>query len=244
MVRPLLTSLLVLSSSPLPQLQTSLTAQSAPLHDRQVLCMCGRRMGLVQKMAVLSPRELRPEVLEASNFRSVCPGERIEDKVLCPKPRRVTALSFSSGEPVKPFWLRRSVPPSSLDCETNLELMEILRSKNSSLNPPNFGSSPPFFSGSPPCRAGNPMVHDVEFIQQRQTRLPRASTPANPTVQGVEFTHKRLDSPSPTIVQSKPTASAPIYRANPRVRVEGFDCPTRGFDCASRDTRRHVPAIA
>ncbi|MCO5599470.1 hypothetical protein L7F22_053574 [Adiantum nelumboides] len=201
-------------------------------------------MGLVQNLAVLSPRELRPEVLEASNFRSVCTSDRVEDKVLCPMPRRVATLSFSSGEPVKPFWHRRSMPPSTLDCETNLELMEILRSKNFSLSPASFGSSPPFFSGSPPCRVGNPIVRDVEFFQQRHTHLPPASTQANPIVQGVEFTRKRPELPSPTIQQSKPMVSAPIYRASPRVRVEGFDCPSRGFDCASRDTRHHVPAIA
>lgn len=239
----------------------------------------------------MSPRELCVEASEGSNFRSVWPGERTDDKVLCPMPRRVATISFSTGESVRPLLHWRSAPPSTLDCEANLELMEIFCSKNSSTNPPNFGCSPPFFAGSPPCRAGNPIihdtefiatpcraknpiVHDAEFIQQRQLPLPRANmhtTPivqdvitvpdvvfiqqrqvplsrtnmhTDPIVQDVEYTHRSLASPATTLTQSKPIVSAPIYRASPRVRVEGFDCPGRGFDCASRDTRRHVPAIA
>lgn len=195
-------------------------------------------------MAVLSPRELCPEVTEGVSFRSARQVDRIDDKVICPMPRRVATVSFSTGEPIKPFWQRRSVPPT-LDCEANHEILEIFLSKNSCVNSTNFGCSPPYFSGSPPCRAGNPIVRDVEFSHQRRSPLPASIIHGNTVAQDVEFFSKRPSSPLPaTIMQKKSVVTTSTYRASPCVRVEGFECPSRAFECTSRETRRRVPAIA
>lgn len=157
---------------------------------------------------------------DCGSLRSARQAEGIDDKVICPMPRRVAAVTFTKAEVLKPFWQQRSMSPRAVDCEANHEILEIFLSKNSCGNSPSFGCSPPYFTGSPPCRAGNPLVRDVEFSHQRPLPAPVMA------------------------MQSKSAAVVPTYRASPRIRVEGFDCSGRGFECTGRDTRCRVPALA
>lgn len=154
------------------------------------------------------------------NLRSLLRGEGAEEKVICPKPQRVATMMTSSAEVLKPIRQWRSMPPAAFDGgEAGHEILEIFLSKNSSGETQNFGCSPPYFSGSPPCRAGNPVVRDAEFSRPRHPFSPDANSQAK-------------------------IPTGPSFRASPSVRIEGFDCPGRGFECTGRDTRRRVPAFA
>lgn len=165
-------------------------------------------------LAALSFTEPRSEMRECGNLRS---PESSEEKVICPKPQRVAVANLRSVDFIKPIRQVRSMSPMAIDgSEAGCEILEIFLSKNSYGD---FGCSPPFFAGSPPSRAANPLVRDTQFLH------PHAYPVA--TVQA----------------KVKVSQGAPI-RANPSVRIEGFDCSSRGFDCTGRDAGRRVPAFA
>lgn len=149
------------------------------------------------------------------------PGDAsFEEGVICPKPRRLGVVSFSTPEVLKPVRQRRSMSPAGVEGEAGNEILEIFLNKISSGDATSLGCSPPYFSGSPPSRAGNPLVRDEEFSHQRRP-------------------------PSPSFVTRSKSSNAPIsFRASPPVRVEGFECSGRGFDCTGLDSRCQVPAFA
>ena len=89
-----------------------------------------------------------------------------------------------------------------------------------------FGCSPPYFSGSPPSRAQNPMVRDVEF-----SRLRRSVTPL-------------LASFSSQDRAPSSRGSTTLHATSPLIRIEGFDCLVRGFECARQDSCHRVTAFA
>lgn len=144
--------------------------------------------------------------------------ESSEEKIICPKPQRVAVTTLRSADFIKPIRQLRSMSPIALDgSDAGCEIMEIFLSKNSHGESPKFGCSPPYFSGSPPSRAANPLVRDTQFLHPHvyPVAAPQAKVPTGPS-----------------------------HRASPSVRVEGFDCSGRGFECTGRDAGRRVPAFA
>lgn len=146
--------------------------------------------------------------------------ESSEEKIICPKPQRVAVTNLRSADFIKPICQLRSVSPIAVDSsDAGCEIMEIFLSKYSHGESPKFGCSPPYFSGSPPSRAANPLVRDTQFVHR----------------------HAYHHHPVATTAQVKvPTGP----RANPSVRIEGFECSGRGFECTGRDAGRRVPAFA
>ncbi|KAH7295718.1 hypothetical protein KP509_27G062100 [Ceratopteris richardii] len=192
-------------------------------------------------MALFSSRDLCVDVSDFSGMTSICLGEQIEEKLLRPVPHRVAMASISTGEAgAKAFWQpRRSVLPSKLDCDVNLELTEIFRPKEIPVSSAGLTCSTPFFSGSPPCRASNPMVNDVEFshgVRSKPPPLSATTSRASKRIgQDMVYSFKRP-------VQSATRSDLAVPR--PHVRIEGFDCSARGFDHATCESRRQIPAIA
>ncbi|MCO5551227.1 hypothetical protein L7F22_004726 [Adiantum nelumboides] len=141
--------------------------------------------------------------------------ESSEEKIICPKPQRVAVANLRSVDFIKPIRQVRSMSPVVIDgSDAGCEILDIFLSKSSYGD---FGGSPPFFSGSPPSRAANPLVRDTQFLHPHA--YPVATS------------------------QAKVPAGTPI-RANPSVRIEGFECSARGFECTGRDAGRRVPAFA
>lgn len=171
-------------------------------------------------LATLSLREARSEMRECGSLRS---SESAEEKIICPKPQRVTVTSFRSVEFIKPIRQLKSVSPTAVDgSDVGCEIMEIFRSKNCHGDSPKIGRSPPYFSGSPPSRATNPLVQDTQFLHPHA--YPRAT---------------------PQLSPPKKFSTSGSLRASPSVRIEGFECSSgRGFECTGRDVGRRVPAFA
>lgn len=111
----------------------------------------------------------RPEMNDGR--RPSLTGFRVEgnndEEVICPKPRRPTTISCPVNEYLKPSRRRRSQATVRPEGDAGFDLLDIFLSKGGCGDISNFGCSPPYFSGSPPSRTGNPLIHDVEFLQQR-----------------------------------------------------------------------------
>lgn len=168
---------------------------------------CVRNLGLVPNLAAVSTKDARAEMSDWGRLRPALPGEVSDAEVLCPKPRRVAGVTFSTLELLKPVRQRRSMQSAGVDCEAGHEILEIILCKNSNA----LGSSPPYFSGSPPSRAGNPLVRDAEFSHHRRI-LPAGSQSKSST--GPSF---RLN----------PSVRVEGFECSGR----GFDCTGRDARC-------------
>lgn len=154
-----------------------------------------------------SSLENRPD-MGMNDGRRPLSGFRVEgndEEVICPKPRRPTNISCPVNDFIKPSRRRRSQATVRPEGDAGFELLDIFLSKGGCGDISNFGCSPPYFSGSPPSRSGNPLIHDVEFLQQR--------------AQSVLSHHIASRGP-------------PSFGGNPVVRVEGF--ASGGPDSRSR----------
>lgn len=127
-----------------------------------------RNIGGVQQLAgAWSSLESRPEMSDGRRSLSGFRVEGSEEEVICPKPRRPSSMLCPVNDYLKPSRRRRSQAPVRAEGDAGFELLDIFLSKGSCGDLSSFGCSPPYFSGSPPSRSGNPLIHDVEFLQQR-----------------------------------------------------------------------------
>ncbi|KAH9553303.1 hypothetical protein CY35_08G001100 [Sphagnum magellanicum] len=122
-------------------------------------------------------------------------GERTEEEVICPKPRRATSVSGPVTEFMNPSRRRRSCTTVRGEGDAGFEILDIFLSKGVYNDASNFACSPPYFCGSPPSRSGNPLIHDIQFVHQRAQSVL-----------------------SQQILSCVPSS----YKPNPVVRVEGF----------------------
>ncbi|CAK9233122.1 unnamed protein product [Sphagnum troendelagicum] len=132
---------------------------------------------------------------ERRKQRAAYHGERTEEEVICPKPRRATSVSGPLTEFMNPSRRYRSRTTVQGEGDAGFEILDIFLSKGVYNDTSNFACSPPYFCGSPPSRSGNPLIHDIHFVHQRAQSVL-----------------------SQQILSCVPSS----YKANPVVRVEGF----------------------
>lgn len=145
--------------------------------------------------------------------------------VVCPKPRRIGALTNS---PIRPLRLHMSHQAEGNDLKAGAELLDIILKKEdlgTEQSATHEASSPPYFCGSPPTRAANPLVQDDRFGDERFAaalstfHVPSPSSPSSSARKGGCVRMK---------FGLKPAT----------VRVEGFDCLNRDRQNSS------IPAMA
>ncbi|XP_062026058.1 uncharacterized protein LOC133742421 [Rosa rugosa] len=146
-------------------------------------------------------------------------GMKMVDSVVCPKPRRLSALNPSLNDSMRPPCRFFNHYQSEIeDSQAASELLDLILNKGDSggeRSMKQLASSPPFFCGSPPSRASNPVIQDEQFGSSK------VGGPFSPTA-GRNGGCVRMKS------GDKPVA----------VRIEGFDC-------LSRDRRNcSIPSVA
>ncbi|KAL5722139.1 hypothetical protein ACHQM5_005696 [Ranunculus cassubicifolius] len=129
-------------------------------------------------------------------FSSVSISER-KDSLVCPKPRRVSPLSYTVNE-----------------SRAGFDLLDMIFSKGGyDTEHANYtASSPPFFCGSPPSRATNPLVQDAHFGE-------RKAAPSSPLL-----ISSRSSSPSSMSWKGGCASRTNLGHKPAVVRIEGFDC--------------------
>lgn len=156
---------------------------------------CIRNLSFVHHLAALSPLENRADLTEKGRFRGGLQVDSHEEELLCPKPRRM-ALSCCAPDFIRPVcpWQSSS---RTAECDAGYEILEIFLNKGACVDGEilNFGCSPPYCS--PPTRASNPIVHDIQFCNQRSC--------------------------SPASFVKPKTMTMPSFSSIPSVRIEGFD---------------------
>ncbi|GBG76112.1 hypothetical protein CBR_g21771 [Chara braunii] len=86
----------------------------------------------------------------------------LEDKIVCPRPRRYAINTFVMMETVKARRRRSMMKEKDMrsDGDAGLEILDIFLCK---------GCLPPFIPFSPPSRSANPVVHDARFQQKNRS---------------------------------------------------------------------------
>lgn len=146
---------------------------------------------------------------------------KMVDSVVCPKPRRLSALNPSLNDSIRPFRYFNHYQSEIGESQAASELLDLILIKGDSgggeRSIRQLASSPPFFSGSPPSRASNPVIQDEQFGNSKVG--PFSPVPMSAGRNGGCVRMKSGD---------KPVA----------VRIEGFDC-------LSRDRRNcSIPSVA
>ncbi|KAK4779880.1 hypothetical protein SAY87_015986 [Trapa incisa] len=160
--------------------------------------------------------------------------EMTMEAVACPKPRRLSLLATNmSVSPTKPLRWQLSNPDDIYDSQIGADILDIILTKDggyvSELAGTQTASSPPFFCGSPPSRASNPLIKDDRFGDEKILPFSPLSPIAAPT---------SGSSISPSSSSRTGSCTRSSFGNKPVVRVEGFDC-------LSRDGRRHgIPTLA
>lgn len=132
-----------------------------------------------------------------------------EEEVVYPSARRLGGAPGCAAENASKSRWRRS-GPNRCEAEVGHEILDIFLCKNSKYVDGGLqSSSPP--CDSPPSRSGNPIVKDLRFNHERNTRL-------GPNMTGNHLSHTKFSSQ----VQVHCTA----VRSVPNVRVEGFFSPS------------------
>ena len=145
-------------------------------------------------------------------------GMKMVDSVVCPKPRRLSALNPSLNDSIRPPYRCFNQYQSEVgDSQAASELLDLILNKGESggeRSMKQLASSPPFFCGSPPSRASNPVIQDEHFGSCKVG-------PFSPTA-GRNGGCVRMKSGDKSVA----------------VRIEGFDC-------LSRDRRNcSIPSVA
>ncbi|XP_009360156.1 uncharacterized protein LOC103950650 [Pyrus x bretschneideri] len=133
------------------------------------------------------------------------------DSVVCPKPRRLSFLTPSFNDNVRPFRYFNHNQSEIGDSEAGSEILDIILAKGNCddrFSTNQLASSPPFFCGSPPSRASNPVIQDEHFGNSSNM------APFLPT-------QPMLSSRNGGCVRMK-SGDKPVA-----VRIEGFDCLSR-----------------
>ncbi|KAI9074300.1 hypothetical protein K1719_043723 [Acacia pycnantha] len=146
------------------------------------------------------------------NSLTSCEERRMEEPVVCPKPRRLSLLNISIDDHIRP--LKRPINHNQSseieDLGVGEDLMNIIFSKEGYTGrfESQIASPPPFFCGSPPSRASNPVIQDEQF--------------------GNETSNLSYFAPaSPSSSSARGCARMKFGLKPAAVKIEGFDCLNR-----------------
>ncbi|KAJ7567188.1 hypothetical protein O6H91_02G135900 [Diphasiastrum complanatum] len=164
----------------------------------------GTNHGKVQQLAAVdTTSKNRLDLTEKTLLRSRYHTYNIDEEVICPKPRRASHISNASSDIFRaPFVKSNSV--ARADIEAGFEILNIFC--QSVIGDTNFGCSP-YFCGSPPSRSRNPVIHDVQFSDQKLLPAPSAFS-------------QQINCCEPARVKESP------------IRVEGFVTAGREMRCS------------